>query len=57
MEPYDQITFDLDYGYYLGSYRFIFKGDKFTITNEEGTVYLNFSKAGEAKGGRTAKNY
>ena len=57
-EPYDQITFDLDYGYYLGSYRFIFKGDKFTITNEEGTMYLNFSKgSGKAQGGQTAKNY
>ncbi len=56
-EPYDQITFDLDYGYYLGSYRIIIKGDKITITNEDGTRYLNFSNVASAIGGRTAKNY
>jgi hypothetical protein len=41
-EPYDQISFDLDYGYYLGSYRFINNGDSFTITDKEGTQYLKF---------------
>ena len=43
-EPYDQISFDLDYGYYLGSYRFINNGDSFTITDKEGTQYLKFRK-------------
>ena len=54
-EPYDVISFDLDYGYYLGSYRFILNGDKFTITNDDGSMYLKFSKTSKAKGGRTSR--
>lgn len=54
-EPYDVISFDLDFGYYLGSYRFILNGDKFTITNDDGSMYLKFSKTSKAKGGRTSR--
>jgi hypothetical protein len=54
-EPYDVISFDLDYGYYLGSYRFILNGDKFTITNDDGSMYLKFSKTSKAKGGQTSR--
>ena len=55
-EPYDEISFDLDYGYYLGTYRFIYNGDSFTITDKDGTKYLRFQKMRFAEKNKDAAN-
>jgi hypothetical protein len=52
MEPYDEISFDMDeYGYFIGTWRFIYNGDSFTITNAEGTKYLRFKRKSFVKSG------